>query len=157
MAWIELAAADIQEKISSDEYEAITEASLPDGVTGPEIVTAEIGRTVAMVRGYVAANAQNLLGSGEMIPEELSDAALCILRHKVFTRIPGMKRLLDEGRVREYEDALRQLKDVAAGRFKLVAAATPAEDQAGGGTVQVIAPSRTGRESRATLNGGGLL
>ena len=88
----------------------MTSASLPDGVTAAEIIADELSRTVAQVRGFVSANKSNALGDGETIPDELKDAALVIVRYKVFTRLPGMKALLDELRVKEYEEATRLLR-----------------------------------------------
>lgn len=155
MAWITLTAAHLKGKISDAEYGSVTAASLATGQTAAAIVEEELESTTVMVRGYVSGFRGNVLGEAGTIPDEVKDAALCIMRHKVFTRVPGLKRLLDEGRVREYEDAIKLLRDVAAGRFRIVGPTTaaPTEEQAGGGTVSVITKRPIGRESRDSLGG----
>lgn len=154
MAWILITEALVRTKLTDAEMSALLAVSLPDGVTGVEILEQEIANTTAEVRGYVAGNPQNTLGAGATIPEELMDDALVILRYKVFTRAPNMKRLLDELRVKEYDAAKRKLsQDVPAGKFRVVPPAEEAAEQAGGGTVAVVTPRRPGRggESRKTL------
>lgn len=128
MAWVSITSADVERKLAADEFSAISEASLPDGVTAADIIAAEITQTVAEVRGYVAGNKSNILGEAGTIPDELMEAALVILRYKVFTRLPAMKALLDELRVREYDEALRRLRDVSAGRFVIVPPVVAAPD-----------------------------
>lgn len=152
--WITIASADLQQKLTADEFDAVTTVSLPDGVSAATIIADEISRTVSEVRGFVSANKTNVLGDGETIPGELLDAALCILRHKVFSRLPGMKSLLDEIRVREFDEAMRKLRDVAAGRFSLVPPTTPAaaDEQAAPSTIGVVS-ANTRRNTRRKLGG----
>jgi hypothetical protein len=140
--WIPLTSALLQTKLTAAEFSSISAAQLPSGTTAAELIAQEITSTVAMVRGYVAANRENTLGEGETIPDELRDAALCILRHKTFSRIPGLKKLLDEARVREYEDALAQLKDAAAGRFRVTPPETIATAQPASQTIASRASKR---------------
>ncbi len=136
--WITLTDADLQTKLAAGEYASITTAQLPEGVTAASVIAAEIASTTGMVRGYVAGQLSNTLGAGVTIPGELKDTALVIVRHKIFSRLPGLKRLLDEPRVREYEDALATLRDVAAGRFRIVPPEEPAADQPAGQTIKVV-------------------
>lgn len=147
MSWIALTSAHLQRKLSAAEWTSITTTQLTDGVTGPEVVADEIAATVRMVVGFVSANRQNVVGPAGTIPDELEDQALSILRHKVFSRLPGLaKRFLDEGRVREYEDAMRILRDVAMGRFLVASPEVAGEEQAGGQTIAVVNPP-PGREN----------
>lgn len=149
--WISLTSADLQQKLAADEFDAVTSASLPEGVTAADIIADELNRTVSEVRGFVAGNKTNVLGDGATIPEELLDAALAIVRFKVFTRLPGLKALLDELRVREYDEAMRKLRDVSAGRFALVQPLTPApgSEQAAPSTIGVVsAPPRKNTKGR---------
>jgi hypothetical protein len=136
--WLTLTIDRLATKLSSAEFASVTAAQLPDGSFAEDVLAEEIERTVAMVRGYVSGNRENTLGEGETIPSELEDAALAILRHKIFTRIPGLKRLLDEGRVREYEDALQQLSHTASGRFRITPPTTAAVEQPAGPTITVV-------------------
>lgn len=149
MAWNTLSIEDLQRKLAAAEYSAVTAASLPDGMTGTQVVEEEIANAIQEVRGYIAGHAANVLGEGATVPDELRDTTLVIIRYRTFTRLPGMKKLLDELRVREYDEALRKLRDVAAGRFKVVSPEVPAEKQAGGSTIAVV--SKT--ERRATRKG----
>lgn len=143
--WITLSISDLQSKLAAAEYVAVTSAQLPEGKTAEEVVEEEISSTVNMVRGYVAGRSSNALGAGETIPNELKDAALVVIRNKVFTRLPGLKRLLDGPRVKEYEDAIEQLRDTAAGRFAVVPPVEASADQASGETIKVV--RRTKRQS----------
>lgn len=123
--WITITAADIKAKITDDEYAAVTETSLPDGTTSAEVIAEEIASTVSMVRGYCPGER----GDGATIPDELKDTALFILRHKVFSRLPGMKALLDDIRVREYTSAERQLVHASNGTLRIAPPETPAASQ----------------------------
>lgn len=151
--WISLTSTDLKDKLAAAEYASITTAQVQDGKTGEDVVTEEIRSTVAMVRGYVGARASNTLGEGETLPDELKDAALVILRHKIFTRLPGLNRLLNEARVREYEEALAQLREVAAGRFAVVPPETASPDQAVGQSAEVVSPRRRRENTRETWGG----
>jgi hypothetical protein len=150
--WITLSSSDLKNKLSASEYTSVTTAQVQEGKTAEEVVVEELGSTVAMVRGYVGAQQSNVLGEGVTIPDELKDAALVVMRHKVFSRLPGLKRLLDEARVREYEDAFTLFRDVAAGRFAVVPPEVPSEDQAVGQTVQVVS-SRERQHTREKWSG----
>jgi hypothetical protein len=100
------------------------------------------------IRGYVAACGSNTLGPAGTLPPRLIAAALAIFRHRAATRLPGMSGLIDDLRQREYDDALRQLRDVAACRF---AVEEPAGDatSSGGGASPLLAqrPSHFGRQA----------
>jgi uncharacterized protein DUF1320 len=151
LMWNPLLSADLQQKLSDDEFAAVTSASLPDGVTANDIISEELSRTVNEVRGFVAGHKANILGAAGTIPDELQDAALVIVRFKVFTRLPGLKALLDELRVKEYDEAMRKLRDVSAGRFALVQPinAAPGSEQAAPSTIGVVsAPPRQNTKSK---------
>lgn len=150
MAWNTITIADVQLKLAAAEYSSVTTASLPDGKTGSDIVNEEITNAIQEVRGYVAGRVANVQGEGSTVPDELRDTTLALIRYRVFTRLPGMKKLLDELRVKEYDEALRKLRDVAAGRFRLVNPETPAAEQAGGSSIQVISKTRPWGRRRNT-------
>lgn len=152
MAWNTLSIQDLQRKLAAAEYTSVTTVSLPDGMTGTQVVEEEISNGIQEVRGYVAGYASNVLGEGQTVPDELRDVTLVLIRYRTFTRLPGMKRLLDELRVREYDEALRKLRDVAAGRFRVVSPETAAPEQAGGSTIAVVSKTRR-RAKRENLDG----
>lgn len=150
MAWNTITIADVQNKLAAAEYAAVTTASLPDGKTGSDVVNEEITNAIQEVRGYVAGRVANVAGEGSTVPDELRDTTLVIIRYRVFTRLPGMKRLLDELRVKEYDEALRKLRDVSAGRFRVVDPETPAADQASGSSIQVVSKTQPWGRRRNT-------
>lgn len=154
MAWNTISTDDVKALLSASEYGSITTASLPDGKTGTELVEDVIGNAISEARGYIAADVANILGVEGSVPDELRATVLVIIRYRLFTRLPKMKVLLDELRTREYEEAMRKLRDVAAGKFKLVQPITPANpnQQAGGGNIGLVTPG--GRRMRRNQLGG---
>lgn len=151
--WITLTAADFASKIAEAEYASVLSTQLPDGKTGADVLAEELVLTTNEVRGYVSAQIGAVLGAGVTLPEELADTALVIVRHKVFTRLPGLKRLLDEGRVREWEQALARLKEVARNLFKVAAPATPATEQPGGQGISVVGGRPARQHTREKWSG----
>lgn len=146
MAWNTITADALKSEgvISASEYASVSTASLPDGVSGPQVVAEVISNAIVETRGYIAANSENILGVEGTVPDELRASVLIIVRHRVFTRLPKMKTLLDDLRVGEYNEALRKLRDVSSGTFKLVQPITPADpdQQAGGGSMQVVSKGK---------------
>ena len=143
MAWSTISTDDLNGILSAAEYAGVTTASLPDGVTGPQLVAEVISNAITEARGYISADASNVLGVDGTIPDELRATVLVIVRYRIFTRLPKMKALLDDLRVKEYDEAMRKLRDVSVGKFKLVQPVTPADpaQQAGGGSVSVVSKS----------------
>lgn len=150
--WISITIARVQTKLSKSEYSAITTTQLPEGVTASALLEEEIVSTVNMVRGYVSGNRENSRGPDDTIPSELEDAALAILRVKIFTRLPGLQRLIDSNRTREYEEALDQLRDTAAGRFRVTQPDTPAAAQPAGPSITVTRKTKR-QNSRSQWSG----
>lgn len=152
MAWIALTETLIASRLSGAELTALKSAALGAGQTGDQILADAISATVREVRGYVAANKNNTLGDGETIPDELEHAALALLRHRLGSRLPGVKLFNDEARKAEYDDAVTLLRDVAAGKFGIVPPVTEAAAQAAGGGTQLI-NSRSRKATRETMAG----
>lgn len=148
--WINLTTDDLRDKLSEAEYAAITTASLRDGRTGPQVIAEEIDTTVSDVVSYCPGER----GEVGTLPDELKDAALIILRHKVFTRIPGMKKFLDEGRMKEYENANEKLLHASKGikRISPPTAPAAATEQASGDRMTTISANPR-RNTRSKLNG----
>lgn len=144
MAWNTITPDNLTGILSAAEYASVTTASLPEGKTGPEVVAEVISNAITEARGYIAGNSENILGEEGTIPDELRASVLVIVRYRVFTRLPKMKALLDALRVDEYNEAMRKLRDVSAGKFKLVQPLTPAapDQQPGGGSVGLVSKSR---------------
>ena len=150
MAWTSISTDNLRDKMSEAEYAAVSTASLRDGRTGPQIVAEEIVNTVNEVVGYCPGER----GEEGTLPGELKDAALVILRHKVFTRIPGLKKFLDEGRMEEYKLANEKMLHASKGLLRITPPTTPAPatEQASGDRLTTIS-ANTRRNTRDKLNG----
>lgn len=87
---------------------------------------------VALVRGYVAA-ASVALGPDGTVPPEAMHAAYVLARHRLLARIPGAQAAAwthTEPRKAEHEEALAQLRDIAAGRIAVTSGAEGAPSAA---------------------------
>lgn len=126
MSWIALTAAHIAESLAAAELQALRTLQLEAGQTEP--VAEAIARTTYEVRGYVAAHQGQQVGDPGTIPEELLSAAIAIARWRVIGRLP-VKVFATDSRRKEYEDAIAQLRDVAAGKFAVSVPADPAPEQ----------------------------
>lgn len=148
--WVELTEDDVLTRLAGAEVTALKTAALADGQESP--LPEILAGVVREVRGRVAARASNTLGDGDTIPDELLHHALAIVRYRLCTRLPGMKALLDERRLREYEDAVAALRDVADGKFAIELPATPSDEQVAGPAAQLI-ESRDRKATRARMEG----
>ena len=115
MAWQTLSSENVKTRLTGPELSALQSAALASGQADPlpEIITAVIDE----VRGYISAGG-HALETGITVPSKLVSASLAIIRYRLATRLP-VKSLLDENRVREYQDAQKLLERVADGRFAI--------------------------------------
>lgn len=141
MAWKTLTVEAIENRLTAPEMTALTNEAKKETQEPETILADAIAAVTVEVRGYVAACARNILGPAGSIPDELESAALALLRRHLFTRLPGMRRLFDELRQRETEDALQRLRDTARCDFAIVPP-EEAGDQAAGPASEVVS-SRT--------------
>lgn len=151
MSWTTITSTAVKTRLSGAEYAGVTAAALASGQTAEGVVAAQITDVVNYVRGFVPADIPR--GDGETIPEELKDAALAMIVHRILTRLPALKLLLDDARKSANEAAEKLLRDVSAGRFRLIAPATAAEDQPGAATIATITETTrvAGRAATAGL------
>jgi hypothetical protein len=148
MSWITLTENDVITKLSGPEIAAMKTAALQAAQSNP--LTEVIAQVVKEIRGYVAACASNVLGSGETIPDELAGTAISRIRFELATRLP-VASLLTQPRTDANNQALTLLRDVAACRFMVIAPADAAADQVGGSGVEV-ASGNTRRATRTKLD-----
>lgn len=152
MAWIIPTTATVKARISGPEFESLKGAARAAGQNADTLVTDCIARVVAMIRGYVGG--RSTLGEAGGIPDELESAFGALWTHEFITRLPGMTKLLDDRRMKAYDTALAMLRDVSAGRFTIVAPATPApEASQAGGSGFAWASGSTRQNTTANLNG----
>ena len=116
MSWISITSSDVKVKLTGAELAALQSAALASGQSDP--LPDIISQVSDEVRGYIAANRSNTLGAAGTIPQKLLSAALSIIRYRLATRLP-VKSLLTEDRVKENEQAIRLLEQVAADKFAI--------------------------------------
>lgn len=127
MPWAIIVVDDLKSGLAGAELEALQSAALATGQSDP---TPEIiAQVVDLVRGYIAAGGVTL-GSGATLPSKLKTSALAIIRYRICSRLP-VSSLLTEARKQEYQDAIRLLEQVAAGRFRVEEPENAATEQAG--------------------------
>ena len=110
MAWIELQEMDVLSRLTDAEATALKTAATRSGQ--PDSVAKIIAMCIQDWRGKL--RKYHVMASGQTIPSELEIHVLADIRYRLFTRLPGMKSLLDELRVEEWREANRQkasLKD----------------------------------------------
>jgi len=100
--WIELTERELLSRVTEPEREALQTAATS---FEQEDVLADVARGIAADWRAVLARVVSLSKRPLAVPEEVMTHVTAHFRHTAFTRIPGMKRFLDEGRVREWERA----------------------------------------------------
>lgn len=146
MAWIQIVETDVLTVLSGPELEGIRAAAL-DAVQ-PDPVAPTIAQVVALVRGYVAGNPANLLGTGETIPSKLMAPALDLIAVRIPQRVGQSP---SEGRKEAARTAVRLLERVAEGKFDIE---EPADPEAGTGGASVEIANKSDRlTGRTKLQG----
>lgn len=106
MAWIQLTINDVYDRLTAPEVSALKSAATKAGQSAT-VVGSIISMCVQEWRG--ALRRHHVLAAGETVPGELEAHVLADIRYRLFTRLPGMKNLLDELRVEEWREARRVL------------------------------------------------
>ena len=122
MSWRVITEADLLKKLSSDELEAIRAAGLASGQADP--VSAHLADVTNFVRGFIAANSGNVLGSEGTLPERIILPAIDYLVVDIGSRVAGL--LIDPEGIRKtsYDNANRLFRDIAQGNFAIEAPET---------------------------------
>jgi phage gp36-like protein len=138
MAWQTISIDNVKTRLAGAEVAALQESALSAGQADPlpEIVEGAVDE----VRGYISA-ASYILEAGSTVPSRLVNATLAIIRHRIATRLPG-RSFLNEDRIREYQDAIRLLEQVASGKFALEAPVTADTEVSGGPAPSFTAKTR---------------
>jgi phage gp36-like protein len=138
MAWVTLIVGDLKQRLAGAELESLQTAALADGQSDP--VGETLAQVIDEVRGYIAA-AGVTLGVGSTVPSKLIVTTLNLARYRICSRLP-VASFLTESRKQEYQDALRLLEQVAAGRFRVEEPAEAATEQAGASSPQFDTQTR---------------
>ena len=115
MAWNALQESDVLTVLAGPELSAYRTAALAAGQ--PDPVAEQITNVTNMVRGYIAAWLANTLGPEGTIPDKLLQSAVDILAVKIPMRAAGKNPT--ESRERAQAEAMKILRDVSIGRFKI--------------------------------------
>ena len=124
MPWIPLTEAHLLEGLAAAEVTALRSIQTAPGQADP--FPEAIERTCLEVQGYVGTRYQ--VGQAGTIPDQLLSSAIAIARYRLIGRLPS-RAMSTEHRRKEYEDAIKQLEAVAAGKFALSVASDPSEEQ----------------------------
>jgi len=125
MSWITITEALVEDRLSAAELSSLKTVSISDGGTP---LTDVISSVTNEIRGYCGAGGYTL-GSAGTLPDELQEAAVTIIRHRLALRL-NAPNLINEDRRADYRDTLTMLRElVATGKFGIVAPATAATDQ----------------------------
>jgi phage gp36-like protein len=143
MPWQLITETDIRDRLSGPELAAYKTAALATGQTDP--LPGLIAQTVDEARGYIAAAGNVSLGEGTTVPSKLVSAVVAIVRWRLITRLPLNSAALLETRKQEYQDALRLLEQVAAGKFLVEEPTIAAAEQ-----ISVASPRFSGRTRQFT-------
>jgi len=137
MAWRAATEDDLLASISNAELEAYRAAVTKPGQTDP--VTRKLADVTNMVRGYIAANADNVLGLDGTLPDKLIGPAMDYLAVDVIKRIP--RREVSQERSDARKAAIRLFRDVADDKFAIDEPDEPSDEQHG-----APSPSFEGRD-----------
>lgn len=100
--WIELTAGQLVSRVTAPEREALQTAATS---FDQEDVLADIARDIAAEWRGGLARVVSLSKRPLAVPTEIMVHILADFRYRAFTRLPGMRGLLDELRVSEWERA----------------------------------------------------
>ena len=151
MAWITPTLQQCKDRIPK-EWPALSNAAKVAGQDADTLAGEVIRDQVNRIRGRVKPEVPR--GEDGTIPDEMTTCFLALWVHAFITKLPGMKQFLDAERVKAYEDAVEEMKELALGHIYLVppVTAAPASEQAAVTTVGVVSKTPR-RATRASLNG----
>ncbi len=112
MAWIQLTADHIRDRLAANELETWDDAGQDDGKVVSRI-PGIIDQTVSLVRGRVATCRENRLGDAGLIPEELLWAAATIAKNMILNSIPAIGETAQSERSEENRRAHDMLDQAA--------------------------------------------
>ena len=147
MAWKIIDETNVLSRITDAEATAVKTAAIRIGQ--PDAVAKIISQVIQDWRGLLRRH--HVLAEGATIPAEIESHVLAEIRYRLFTRLPGMKALLDERRVAEWDEANKtkgRLKDYV---FEDAATAEAAAVMPNAGIELTEIPSRI--FTRETLRG----
>ncbi|MDR2981995.1 MAG: hypothetical protein LBV12_07075 [Puniceicoccales bacterium] len=142
MPWVPLTIDDVATKITGPELDAARSSA--KAKNQPDPLPDIIQSVIDTVRGYVLTCANNTVGPSGTIPSQLVETALILVRTGALNRLP-VSSLHTDARMKEYDNAIARLKDVAACRFTIEAPTEKGPEQ-----TSAPGPSFTARSKQYT-------
>lgn len=151
MAWIAPTLQTCKDRIPK-EWPSLSSAAKAEGQDADELAQKVIDLQVNRIRGRVPQSVAR--GSDGTIPDELESSFFALWVYEFINKLPKMKSFLDENRVRAYESAMAELKELSMGRINVVPPITVAapNEQAVASTVGLVTKGKR-RMSRDNLGG----
>ena len=148
MSWITLDESAVLTRITGPESDRLQTAARAPGQTG--VLAEVVGQTVNEWRGAIRRH--HPVNIGQTIPDELAAHVLADIRHRLVSRLPGLKALMDESREREWREARRVIDRL---EHYVIGAPDDPETAAasGAGSSAALASSAARRLTRQTMDG----
>jgi len=118
--WILLTVDAFRSRLTSAELTALRTVQVD--THQPDPADEALRRSVEEARGYLGARPGGKLGPMRTVPPQLEGPVMDLARYRLCTRLAVGRvgsTLLPEAREQEYKDALRLLRDVAAGKYSV--------------------------------------
>ena len=146
MAWIIPTLQDCKDRLPK-EWPTLSNASKTSAQDADVLAQKVIETQVTRVRGRVPLDIKR--GEEGTIPDELESAFYALWVYEFITKLPGMRTLLDDLRVRAWEKAFDELDRLSSGKIQIVSpiTAAPVDEQASGTGIEVARPSRANQFS----------
>ncbi len=152
MAWIIPTLQDCKDRIPK-EWPALSSAAKTQGQDAEVLAQKVINTQVTRIRGRVPRDV--LRGAEGTVPDELESAFYALWVYEFITKLPAMKALLDELRVKAWEQAFDELDRLSSGKIQIVSPinVAPQAEQAAGPGVEVARPGTRNEFSRENIGG----
>lgn len=154
MAWNTVDEADVISGavLSGPEIQALKSVAQPAGSS--DSIPVLLTNAISDVRSRVGSSGIYRLGLDGTIPDEVRDDLFRIVAYRVIIRLPINDRDLLEERRRGFNDAVKHLNDIAAGKLRIVPATEFSTQQLGANAVVTV---RAYPDTRSYCGTNGLL
>ncbi|MCF7785565.1 MAG: hypothetical protein K9N47_05550 [Prosthecobacter sp.] len=152
MAWITPTLQECKDRIPK-EWPALSSAAKSQGQDAVELAEKVISTQVTRIRGRVPVDVKR--GEEGTIPDELESAFFALWVYEFIIKLPSMRSLLDDLRVKAWEKAFDELDRLSSGKIQVVppVTAAPLDEQATGGYIEVASSSRPNQFSIENTSG----
>ncbi len=153
MAWTTPTLDLCKGRLTGPEWNSLSSAAKNTGQTAEGLAQEAVDAIVTEIRGRIPKRIRR--GPDGTIPDEITRAFLALWVYDFITRIPGMKSLLDDLRVKAYENANITLREMASDKLQIVPPTDPAPqiEQAAGPFIEVARPGTVNTMTREQLDG----